>query len=125
MPKKRSKRQPRPATSDGGGGGDDGTAPPTWASVPGRRLDVDIADDAPVAAAAQAPAEAASAHIAADDGDEFDTAKWASKHYDGEDSGGEGDADADLFDPDPGARTNLYDAGSKLDGANDAGMFMR
>ncbi|KAL9188677.1 hypothetical protein ACHAXT_007055 [Thalassiosira profunda] len=120
MPKKRSKRQPRPTTSEGGGGGDDGTAPPTWASVPGQRLDVDIADDAPVAAAAAAPASDADDGV----GDEFDTAKWASKHYDGEDSGGEGDADADLFDPDPGARTNLYDAGSKLDGANDAGMFM-
>jgi len=88
--------------------------------VPGKRLDVDIADgddeDAPAAnGGGDGPTKG-------EEEDEFfDAERWTSRHYD---EGSDGLVEADLFDPDPVAKTNAYDAGSKLDGANDAGMFL-
>ena len=115
-----------------------------WSSIPGKRLDVDIAN---TVAAAPSAAPTANGHTTtknkkrhrADNSDEDDVSsssdqynveKWTSQHYDHEDDGESDDgweenADKDLFDPDPLDKTNKFDAGSKLDGANDAGMFFR
>ena len=115
MAKKRSKIRHKPISKVGTTDQEVG-----WASIPGERLDVDIAaTDETTNAAAATPT---------DDGNgEFDADKWASQHYDEEsdDGGNDHAGDLDLFDPDPIAKTNKYDAGSKLEGANDAGMFLR
>lgn len=88
-----------------------------WAAIPGKRLDVDIADNDGTKAAV-------------DSEDEFNIRKWTSRHYDDE-SDGDNErttfqtAESDLFDPDPDAKTNKFDGGSKVEGADDFGMFVR
>ena len=110
-----------------------------WASVPGTKLDVDIAnindDDfskkkkrthstvhssnhtkggtPPFAAAAAADQE--------DDDEKYDTSKWKSYHYDNE----ELNDDTDLYNPDRLDNSNKFDVGGLMEGANDAGMFLR
>ncbi|KAL7542886.1 hypothetical protein ACHAXR_013188 [Thalassiosira sp. AJA248-18] len=119
--KRKTKPRTKPTTGSSQGNGDDQEVV-GWASIPGKRLDVDIADSSDNAAAVDATTAAA----ADDEDDEFNTDKWTSQHYD-EESDDERvfqQAESDLFDPDPGAKTNLFDAGNKLDGANDAGMFL-
>ena len=71
------------------------------------------------------PPGAATAPAATDDFD--DAAAWTSRHYDGEDGDGDGDSafDADLFDPDAGARSNAFDAAGAAEGAGDDGVFLR
>ena len=111
-----------------------------WASVPGTKLDVDIAnindDDfskkkkkrthstvhssnhtkggtPPFAAEAAADQE--------DDDEKYDTSKWKSYHYDNE----ELNDDTDLYNPDRLDNSNKFDVGGLMEGANDAGMFLR
>jgi ATP-dependent RNA helicase DDX24/MAK5 len=117
MAKKRTKARPKKPTSEDGN--DQQQEEVGWASIPGKRLKVDIADTSAAAVAGRGDASD-------DDDDEFNTDKWMSQHYDEESDNDQlnQQADADLFDPDPHAKTNKYDAGSKLEGANDDGMFM-
>lgn len=100
-----------------------------WSSIPGKRLRVDIADTSATAAATGRRRGGGASSPGSDDDDngEFNTDKWMSQHYDEESDNEQRNqqADSDLFDPDPRARTNKFDAGSKLAGANDDGMFMR
>ena len=96
---------------DGGGGGG-------WSSIPGKRLDIDLKESPP-----------------SNDIDEFDTSKWTSRHYDNNNGNDDDDAahhheeaqfdNEDLYNPDPLDNTNRFDSEFGLEGANDAGMFLR
>eukprot|EP00581_Thalassiosira_minuscula_P028551 CAMPEP_0183749982 /NCGR_PEP_ID=MMETSP0739-20130205/727_1 /TAXON_ID=385413 /ORGANISM="Thalassiosira miniscula, Strain CCMP1093" /LENGTH=1043 /DNA_ID=CAMNT_0025985887 /DNA_START=14 /DNA_END=3145 /DNA_ORIENTATION=+ len=128
----------------------------TWSSIPGTRLDVDIAttDDGIHHSSQTSKSKKKqnrkrphpSKHLsisndninASDDDnpndgensdDQFHSDKWKSSHYDSDEDDNfqhhdDDEAERDLFDPEPDARTNKFDAGSKLEGANDAGMFL-
>ena len=109
-----------------------------WASVPGTKLDVDIAnindDDfskkkksthSPVHSSNHTKGTSSSSAAAADqdddDDEKYDTSKWKSYHYDNE----ELNDDTDLYNPDRLDNSNKFDVGGLMEGANDAGMFLR
>lgn len=142
MGKKGSKGQrskPILVTTNNGNNDDEGNDQQQdvgWSAIPGKRLPVDIANDDENDNATRShlkagkkrtrPTVAAPSHANEPKDDEFATENWTSNHYDdsdGEDSINQAH-DEDLFDPDPLSRKNKFDAGSKLEGANDAGMFL-
>ena len=105
-----------------------------WASVPGTKLDVDIAninDDfskkkkkaihSTVHSSNHTKGTAAAADQDDDDDEKYDTSKWKSYHYDNE----ELNDDTDLYNPDRLDNSNKFDVGGLMEGANDAGMFLR
>ena len=142
------KKRQRPATSissnnnstmdngNGNGLNDDGGERERlgWASVPGTKLDVDIAninDDfskkkkkaihSTVHSSNHTKGTAAAADQDDDDDEKYDTSKWKSYHYDNE----ELNDDTDLYNPDRLDNSNKFDVGGLMEGANDAGMFLR
>lgn len=154
---KRKQKQRKTAPVDSASGdnnfnndvGGDGEQEVGWASIPGKRLDVDIANSAADGGPIPTPVDTRSTthhprskkrphsstqkttttlqeqgEEASEEDDEFNIRKWTSQHYDQENDDEEFDDD-DLFDPDPRNKTNKFDAGSKMDGANDDGMFLR
>ena len=104
-----------------------------WASVPGTKLDVDIAninDDfskkkkKAIHSTVHSSNHAKGTAVAAeqeDDDEKYDTSKWKSYHYDNE----EVNDDTDLYNPDRLDNSNKFDVGGLMEGANDAGMFLR
>lgn len=102
-----------------------------WSSIPGRRLAVDIADKNTGGVVRDTVKEHRQ-NESDDDDNSFDnddflnTSNWTSQHYELED----GDAfnktaESEFWDPDPKAKSNKFDAGAKMEGAHEDGMFLR
>lgn len=93
-----------------------------WASVPGTKLHVDIAniynDNYSKKKGGTSSSSLAAADQEKDDDEKYDTSKWKSYHYDYE----ELNDDSDLYNPDRLDSRNKFDV---MEGANDAGMFLR
>lgn len=113
-----------------------------WSTIPGRRLDVDIADShkkASDSGVAVAKKEHHHHHSDSSDDDSFNnsdsedddedylnTTNWTSSHYEDEDTEKfNKTAEAEFWDPNPKAASNKFDVGAKVVGANDDGMFLR
>ena len=106
-----------------------------WASIPGTKLHVDIANMNDVEHSKKKKKKrtihsssnhtndksAAADQDEEEDDEKYDTSKWKSYHYDNE----ELNDDTDLYNPDRLDNSNKFDVGGLMEGANDAGMFLR
>ena len=128
MAKRKQRKQQRQTANPASEANEEGHSDEAleWSSIPGKRIHADIADGVALADAHSAKNIAHDSNDSDDSStDQFNIQKWNSEHYDREDDEWDEKADNDLFNPDPHDRTNKFDPGSKFDGANDAGVFLR